>query len=317
MREVDMLVRSASVDDAAGRRRPEMARRVTQLTVCALMVLIPGCGDGSDESTAKKAAAVPPIATTAPSDDDSGTDDVKLDVGGHQIFMACRGSGSPTVVYLHGMGGSAASAGLIPSLLQSDYRVCAYDRINSTGLSDQVEGPLTGKDQVEDLHGLLAGADVPGPYILLGASHGGLLADMYAASYPDEVAGMVLLDAPLPDTFEYEGRYLPRDDLPKPDDWKDSPERVDDLTTFRQAQALQGNEPRIPVTYIGAKRMELPPSYPRKEITAAERRLQRDFLKRFAPGRLVLADSPHYMEPAIPKLIAREVTRLITHSAER
>jgi pimeloyl-ACP methyl ester carboxylesterase len=144
-----------------------------------------------------------------------------------------------------------------------------------------------------------------------------LLADMYAASYPDDVAGMVLLDAPLPDTFKYEGRYLPKDDLPKPDDWKDSPERVDDLTTFRQAQELQGKEPRIPVTYIGAKRMELPPSYPRKEITAAERRLQRDFLNRFAPGRLVLADSPHYMEPAIPKLIAREVTRLITRSAER
>ena len=247
-----------------------MARRVTQLTVCALMVLIPGCGGGSDESTAKHAAALPPIATTAPSDDDSGTDDVKLDVGGHQIFIACRGRGSPTVVYLHGMGGSAASAGLIPGLLENDYRVCAYDRINSTGLSDQVEGPLTGKDQVEDLHGLLAGADVPGPYVLLGASHGGLLADMYAASYPDDVAGMVLLDAPLPDTFD-----------------------------------------------IGAKRMELPPSYPRKEITAAERRLQRDFLNRFAPGRLVLADSPHYMEPAIPKLIAREVTRLITRSAER
>jgi hypothetical protein len=56
---------------------------------------------------------------------------------------------------------------------------------------------------------------------------------------------------------------------------------VDDLTTIGQAQELQGRAPKIPVTYIAPKRMELPPSFPRKEITAAERRLHRDYLKRF------------------------------------
>lgn len=50
-----------------------------------------------------------------------------------------------------------------------------------------------------DLHALLEAAQVPGPYVLLGASFGGLIADMYAATYPDQVVGMVLLDASLLD----------------------------------------------------------------------------------------------------------------------
>jgi pimeloyl-ACP methyl ester carboxylesterase len=108
---------------------------------------------------------------------------------------------------------------------------------------------------------------------------------MYAGTYPDDVAGMVLLDAPLPDTFKYEGRYLPADALPKPDDWKESPEQVDDLTTIRQAQSLQRQAPKIPVTYIAPTRIELPASFPREKIQAAERRLHRDYLRRFSPGR--------------------------------
>ena len=292
------------------------AHRFVLVTVCAPLILISGCGGGSDANRSA-AKTVAPVATTAASDGDPSTQDMLLEVGGKNIFIACRGSGSPTVVYLHGMGGSAASAGRIPAMLGDSQRFCAYDRINSTGLSEQVEGPLTGKDQVQDLHALLAAADIPGPYVLLGASHGGLIAYMYAATYPGDIAGMVLLDAPLPDTFKYEGRYLPRKDLPRPHDWKASPEKVDDLTTFRQAQALQGGEPQIPATYIGAKVIELPPSYPRAEITAAERRLQRDFLDRFSPGRLVLVDSPHYMEPEIPARIAREVRRVVAATRQR
>ena len=152
--------------------------------------------------------------------------------------------------------------------------------------------------------------------MLLGASHGGLIAGMYAGTYPDDVVGMVLLDSPLPDTFEYEGPYLPKDSLPKRDDWEESPEKVDDATTLRQAQALQDKQPKIPVTYLATKVIELPASLPRKKkIIAADRRLQRDYVARFSPGRLVFVDSPHYMEPEIPGRIAREVRRVVAASA--
>jgi len=282
------------------------------------LVLAAGCGGGSDP--APERAGVPPIATsppTVPTDRDPATTDRMLDVGGHELFIACLGTGSPTVIYLHGMGGTGVGGTDIAKRLGGDTRVCTYDRPNGLGISEMRDGPLTGEDSVADLHGLLEAAGVPGPYVLLGASHGGLIAGMYAGTYPDDVVGMVLLDSPLPDTFDYEGRYLPKDSLPKPEDWEESPEKVDDATTFRQAQALQDKQPKIPVTYLAAKVIDLPASLPRKKIIAADRRLQRDYLARFSPGRLVLVDSPHYMEPEIPGRIAREVRRIVAASAAR
>ena len=277
------------------------------------LALAAGCGGGSEPEP--RAAAAPPIATTAPSDGEPATTDRMLDVRGHELFIACLGSGSPTIVYLHGMGGTAVGGTDIAKRLGGENRVCTYDRPNGLGVSETLDGPLTGKDSVADLHALLAAAGERAPYVLLGASHGGLIASMYAGTYPDEVVGMVLLDSPLPDTFKYEGRYLPEDFVPKPGDWKESPEKIDDATTFRQAQALQDRLPRIPVTYLASRVMELPKGLPRAKIVAAERRLQRDYLTRFSPGRLVLVDSPHWMEPEIPGRIAREVRHVVAASA--
>ena len=193
--------------------------------------------------------------------------------------------------------------------------MCTYDRPNGLGISEMLDGPLTGKDGVADMHALLAAAEVPGPYVLLGASHGGLLAGMYAASYPGDVAGMVLLDSPLPEMTEAERPYLPKDGEFGPDEWEDSPEKVDEAKTLRQARGLQDKQPKIPVTYLAAKETDLPASLPIKKIIAADRRVQRDYLARFSPGRLVVVDSPHYMEPEIPGRIAREVRRVVAASA--
>lgn len=83
-------------------------------------------------------------------------------------------------------------------------RVCAYDRpgtyafIGEVGFlsrSDPVAQPTTAMAGVADLHALLRAAGVPGPYVLAGHSLGGFVARMYASIYPDEVVGMVVLDA--------------------------------------------------------------------------------------------------------------------------
>ena len=84
-------------------------------------------------------------------------------------------------------------------------RVCAYDRPGTVGpysddpaqysRSDPVPQPHAPDDVVADLHALLAVADVPGPYVLAGHSLGGAYARLYAATYPDAVAGVVLIDA--------------------------------------------------------------------------------------------------------------------------
>ncbi len=238
-----------------------------------------------------------------------------FDVGGHKLYLKCEGSGSPTVVYLHGIivtRGGSQSSGLVPGYLRNRARICIYDRAN-VGFSDKVIGPLTGNDAVKDLHRLLAAARVRGPYVLLTGSFGGLIAVMYAATYPEDVTGMVLLDASLPDdVIKIDERFLPKDARIQPGDWKRNIEQMDVLTTYQQAHAMQPSETKIPLTYIATTRLDLAPTWPVEQMTAAIRAEQRAFVNRFSPGRLlILRDVPHFMEPAIPQTIADEVKRVI------
>jgi hypothetical protein len=118
-----------------------------------------------------------------------------VDVGGRGLYLADVGSGGPTVVLEAGLTDSAATwSGVIPALA-SFTRVMSYDRPNTTaGASDPAPAPRTAADVVADLHVLLDAEAVPGPYVLVGHSVGGLFVRLYASRYPDEVAGLVLID---------------------------------------------------------------------------------------------------------------------------
>ena len=83
---------------------------------------------------------------------------------------------------------------LIQPKLAEHTRVCAYDRAGY-GWSDYNPAPRTLEQQVNELHGLLQGANEQGPFILVGHSYGARVDRVYAAKYPDEVTGMVLMDA--------------------------------------------------------------------------------------------------------------------------
>jgi pimeloyl-ACP methyl ester carboxylesterase len=117
-----------------------------------------------------------------------------VDVGPYRLHIECTGSGSPTVILEPGGGGSAASMALITPAVARDSRVCVYDRAGR-GWSDPAASPPDGAQIATDLHKLLARAHVPGPYVLAGHSFGGLYVRAYAAKYPDEVAGLVLVDS--------------------------------------------------------------------------------------------------------------------------
>jgi pimeloyl-ACP methyl ester carboxylesterase len=117
-----------------------------------------------------------------------------IDVGGHRLHLHCTGSGSPTVVLEPGGGAASSDLGWIAPAVARDTRVCVYDRAGR-GWSDAAVGPQDGAHIAADLHTLLARADVPGPYVLAGHSFGGLYILSFAAQFPNDVAGMVLLDS--------------------------------------------------------------------------------------------------------------------------
>jgi pimeloyl-ACP methyl ester carboxylesterase len=135
--------------------------------------------------------------------------------GGRRLYLECAGQGGPTVVLEAGFRTRAdlwsddliqpeAPRTMVFPGVAAFSRVCAYDRPGTTTViegellpsrSDPVAMPRTAAESVDDLHALLETADVPGPYVLVGHSYGGMLMRLYASTYPDEVVGMVLVDA--------------------------------------------------------------------------------------------------------------------------
>jgi len=111
--------------------------------------------------------------------------------------LNCTGSGSPTVVLEPGLGEVSSAMGWIAPVVARDTRVCVYDRAGR-GWSDPADGPQDAVQTTTDLHTLLDRAHIPGPYVLAGHSFGGLYILTFAATYPDQVAGMVLLDSTAP-----------------------------------------------------------------------------------------------------------------------
>lgn len=120
-----------------------------------------------------------------------------VDVDGHGMHLQCTGTGSPTVVLEPGAGDMASTMAWIALGVADDTRVCAYDR-PGRGWSDPVDAPQDATQVAADLHSLLRIAEIPGPYVLAGHSFGGLYVLTYAADYPEDVAGMVLIDSTAP-----------------------------------------------------------------------------------------------------------------------
>lgn len=120
-----------------------------------------------------------------------------VDVGGHRLHAYCTGEGRPTVVLDAALGGSCLSWALVQGEVAKFARVCSYDRAG-LGWSDPDRAPRTARQCAQELRALLRGAGLPAPYVLVGHSFGGFVSLLYASTYPEEVAGLVLVDMPHP-----------------------------------------------------------------------------------------------------------------------
>jgi pimeloyl-ACP methyl ester carboxylesterase len=172
-----------------------------------------------------------------------------VDVGGHRLALECAGRGRPTVVLEAGLATDRTTWEPIWPALAALTRVCRYDRAG-LGESQPGPGPRTSAQIVTELHTLLVQAAVPGPYVLVGHSIGGLHLHLYASRYPGQVVGLVLLDWLHPATDAAIQALLPRE---QPDEapalqlfrqqirhegvWAYGPEDFDWQTSLAQVQA--------------------------------------------------------------------------------
>ena len=133
-----------------------------------------------------------------------------ISVEGAVMHLWCSGAGQPTVVLEAGLGESSLTWSNVQQSLSATTRVCSYDRAG-TGWSDDAARPQDSAAVVADLHELLAVSGEAGPYVLVGHSTGGVYAMTYAATHPEQVAGMVLLDSSSPQQFtvlpDYASQY--------------------------------------------------------------------------------------------------------------
>src|SRR5437867_9799407 len=176
--------------------------KATQVTVENLNVR----GEGTFKRDSAPQVVPQSIPTVPASGDFSGL----IDIGaGRKMYLECSGSGSPTVILESGYRNDAdiwstqfepGKSTIFPEVAKFT-RVCAYDRpgtfldADHLGRSTPVPMPRTARDLVSDLHALLETAHVPAPYVFAAHSFGGIFARLYASTYPNEVVGMVLVDA--------------------------------------------------------------------------------------------------------------------------
>lgn len=281
------------------------------LTLATIVALLAGCGQtGDPATTVPTESSLTPSASSPTAEPGNGAIHGTFDVGGHELFMDCAGTGAPTVVMLHGIiwesgsGGDSIAWDATRGALET--RSCAYDRRN-VGLSEQVPGRSTAMDAIEDLHGLLQAAGVDPPYVLAGHSFGGLLSLLYAGTYPDEVAGIVLVDATLP----LEWALDPPETIPDVKiELNNNDERIDFYGAGPTTDAVLDSLPHVPITYMFALQQDHPKEWEEGAYFAALRR----FVRSLPEGRLVKFETDHFMLDNIPTDVADQIRQVVGRS---
>jgi pimeloyl-ACP methyl ester carboxylesterase len=266
---------------------------------------------------------------------------------GRELFLQCRGRGAPTVALIaggfeagwiwtyaltpddpaHDAPGDAFSAGVghpqkldaavFPTVAAFTH-VCLYDRPNTT-LGDDVAGERGGlvstpvaqphrlEDDVADLHDLLQAAGEPGPYVLVAHSYGGMIAELFARRYPDDVAGEVLVDVTsvyLRDTLtpgEYEELVASVGTPPPGGEALDLGDAVDAILAAPPA-------PQVPAVLFTADKLDAAAAPSRRaELLAAHERLATQLGARHVtdPG------SGHHIHVERPQLVSDAIREVV------
>jgi pimeloyl-ACP methyl ester carboxylesterase len=279
--------------------------------------------------------AASPVAAIAADETFAGL----VDIGsGRKMYFECRGTGSPTVFIVPG-GRAAADEWTTTSPVFADVakftRVCAYDRPGvfladeSPGRSDPIPMPTTAAVSVADLHALVAAAKIETPFVIVGHSYGGLVVRLYAMTYPEDVDGMVLVDAlseflrsaETPEEWVWQKKILDGDLTEALEVYPDV-ERADADASFDQMLAAPPLQP-MPLVVLSADRPWGPqvPGFIEQGLLAPDtppdvgyvtdraQKVAQETLAALVPGarHVTKTDSGHVMHHDNPQLVTDSI----------
>lgn len=298
------------------------------VSVMSLALLPAASARAQEAATPRPATAVAAI----------GDFDGLVDIGnGRRLYLTCRGSGSPTVLLEAGAGNNAQIWEQIALPADSDQqavfpavagftRVCAYDRpgtaLDETHLSrsDPITGRRSAGEMVADLHALIEAAGLERPLVLAGHSFGGLIVRLYANTYPQDVAGLVLIDSAHEDYYAGLQELLTPEqsaavfDPPVNEDDAEF-EALDALASAQQVIAAQATSPLkempvIVVTHGGP--FPFPAEFPAAALEDVWRSAQQH-LAALVPGTrfIVATESGHYVQLAQPDLVISAIQDVV------
>ena len=263
----------------------------------------------------------------------------RVDIGGgRDLYLECHGNGSPTVIFEAGLrsrgdiwnwsASGGTGTGVFPRVTPFT-RACIYDRPGTlahfpfVSRSDPVAMPRSTGDAAIDLHALLAAAREPGPYVLVGASTGGLIVREFASFYPTEVSGLVLVDA-ISEAMEglmkpgqfarYNLYYL---QSPSPDAAQyDHLEAIDFYRSFAEMKPRRRAPRRLRMVVISADYgFGVPAGVSRRFAGIVNRTWKRSqrYLTALRPNtkHVIAAGSGHQIHVNEPGLVARRVLGLV------
>jgi pimeloyl-ACP methyl ester carboxylesterase len=260
--------------------------------------------------------------------------------GGRKMYMTCRGTGSPTVVLVSGLGDAAdvwsvtadpKNGRPVFAEVAKFSRVCAYDRPGTRRTNDTpspstpVEQPTSAKAAAADLDALLRASGEAGPYVLAGHSYGGPIVRLYASSHPAEVGGLVLVDALSEDLTRglspKQEALFEELNTPPPGTRAES---LDESATFKQLRESPPAPP-VPTVVLTADRPQLtkealatgqfPAGVDQKfadDLWAAQLAAQEKLAGKF-PGAEHITDtnSTHYIHLENPQLVSDSIRRVV------
>jgi pimeloyl-ACP methyl ester carboxylesterase len=256
-----------------------------------------------------------------------------VDIGGRKMYLECQGKGSPTVVLVSGFRGAhddwthvidsggepkPSGSAVFPKVGKFS-RVCAYDRPGTTRMdgtlssSTAVVQPTTAQDGASDLHALLSAAKQKGPYVLVAHSWGGLNTRLYASTYPEEVSGLVLLDA---------GSEFLQDTL-TPTQWAmfvhaakelGEPKELEAADYQPSVDALRAAPPvgEVPAVVLTSDQcFEFVPGSDAKATCSAWLAAQLQLATLLDAKHITDTDSGHFIQGEYPKLVIASVRKVV------